>query len=218
MDKVKVQLNVTTKWLLLLFLLTTFTACNNKKRIEVKNKEGIVVESYFVDKKHQDIKVGVYHKFYDDGKLLEEAYYDDKGKLNGKRTLYYPNGKIMQTENYIDNKYEGAFTAYFEDGSQQQEGMYKDNMMNGVWKNYFPNSKNKIKEEITLKDNHINGPYKEFYDNGNLYASGNKIEIMEDLDVFDGEVAIYDSVVNNKLIRKLHFENGRQVSKEEINQ
>ncbi len=74
MDKVKVQLNVTTKWLLLLFLLTTFTACNNKKRIEVKNKEGIVVESYFVDKKHQDIKVGVYHKFYDDGKLLEEAY------------------------------------------------------------------------------------------------------------------------------------------------
>ena len=94
--------------------------------------------------------------------------------------------------------------------------MYKDNMMNGIWKNYFKDQKNKVKEEITLKDNHINGLYKEYYPNGNIYASGNKKEIMEDLDVFDGEVQIFDSLVSNKLIRKLHFENGRQASKEEI--
>lgn len=216
MDKVKVQLNVTTKFLFLLIVLTTFTACSNKKKVEVKNKEGIVVESYFVDKKNPDIKTGIYLKFYDDGKMLEEAHYTKDGKLNGKRTLYYPNGKIMQTENYADNKYEGPFTAYFEDGSLQQEGNYKDNMMDGVWKNYFSDPKNKIKEEISLKGNRINGPYKEYYKNGNLYVSGNKIEIMEDFDVFEGEVSVYDSVVNNKLIRKLHFENGRQVSKEEI--
>jgi antitoxin component YwqK of YwqJK toxin-antitoxin module len=74
-----------------------------------------------------------------------------------------------------------------------------------------------VKEEITLVDNHVNGPYKEYYDNGNLLASGTKKEIMEDFDVFDGEVEIYDSLVNNKLIRKLQFENGRQVKKEEIN-
>lgn len=216
MDKVKVQLNVSTKWVILFFVLTTFTACSNKKKVEVKNKDGVVVESYFVDKTHPDVKVGIYNKYYDDGKILEVANYTN-GKLNGLRTLYYPSGKIMQTENYVDNKYEGKFAAYFEDGSLQQEGEYKDNMMNGVWKNYFTEPKNKVKEEITLKDNHVNGPYKEYYNNGNLFASGNKKEIMEDIDVFDGEVEIYDSLINNKLIRKLHFENGRQVSKEEIN-
>lgn len=215
MNKVKVQLNVSTKWIILFFVLTTFTSCSNKKKIEVKNNNGVVVESYFVDKKNPDIKIGVYSKFYDDGKILEVANYSN-GKINGERTLYYPNGKIMQVENYKDNKFDGKFTAYNEDGSLQQEGNYKDNMMNGVWKNYFKDQKNKVKEEITLKDNHINGLYKEYYPNGNLYASGNKKEIMEDLDVFDGEVLIFDSVVNNKLIRKLHFENGRQVYKEEI--
>ena len=43
-----------------------------------------------------------------------------------KRTLFHPNGKIMQTENYIDNKYEGAFVAYYGDnGNKQQAGFIK---------------------------------------------------------------------------------------------
>ena len=216
MNTVKDKLNVCAKWVILFFVLTTFTSCNNKKKVEVKNKDGVVVESYFVDKKNPETKIGVYNKYYDDGKILEVANYTD-GKLNGERNLYYPSGKLMQTENYIDNKYEGKFTAYYEDGSLQQDGIYKDNMMNGVWKNYFTAPKNKVKEEITLKDNHVLGPYKEYYNNGNIYAAGNKKEIMDDIDVFDGEVQIFDSTVNNKLIRKLQFENGRQVSKEEIN-
>ena len=215
MDKVKVQLNVSTKWFILFFVLTTFVACSNKKKVEVKNNDGVVIESYFVDKKNPDTKIGIYNKYYDDGKILEVSNFKD-GKMNGERTLYYPSGKIMQVENYVDNKFEGKFIAYNEDGSLQQEGLYKDNMMNGIWKNYFKDQKNKVKEEITLKDNHVNGLYKEYYPNGNIFASGNKKEIMDDLDVFEGEVQIFDSLVNNKLIRKLHFENGRQTSKEEI--
>lgn len=215
MNIVKDKLNVCVKFLMLFFVLTIFTACSNKKKIEVKNKQGVVIESYFVEKKHPELKTGVYNKFYDDGKILETAKYID-GKINGERTLYYQDGKIMQVENYVDNKFEGKFTAYNEDGSLQQEGNYKDNMMNGVWKNYFKEQKNKVKEEVTMKDNHIDGLYKEYYPNGNLYASGNKKEIMDDIDVYDGEVSIYDSLVSNKLIRKLHFENGKQISKEEI--
>ncbi len=213
MYKVNVQLNVST--CIVFAMLLFFSACSNKQKVEVKNAQGVVVESYFVDKKKPELKIGVYHKFYDDGKMLEESHFTD-GKLNGKRTLYHPNGKIMQTENYVDNKYDGAFTIYYEDGSLQQEGTYKDNMMNGVVKNYFKSPKNKVKEEISMKDNHVNGIYKEYYDNGNIYAMGTKKEIMEDIDVFDGEVQIFDSLVNNKLIRKLQFENGRQISKEEI--
>ena len=67
-----------------------------------------------------------------------------------------------------------------------------------------------------MKDDHVEGIYKEYYSNGNVHASGNKKEIMDGIDVFDGEVLIYDSLVNNKVIRKLHFENGKQISKEEV--
>lgn len=215
MDKINLQLNVSTKWLMLLFMLTTLVACSNQQKVEIKNKDGVVIERYYINKKNPDQKIGAYHKYYDDGSMLEEAHYEN-GQLNGKRLLFYNTGKIMQSENYVNNKYEGAFASYYEDGGLQQEGTYNDNMMNGVWKNYFQTPKNTVKEEITLKNNHIDGPYKEYYSNGNIHASGNKIEIMEDIDVFNGEVLIYDSLENNKIIRKLQFENGKQVAKEDI--
>ncbi|HQV79233.1 MAG TPA: hypothetical protein PLJ42_11425 [Chitinophagales bacterium] len=215
MNNINLQLNVSINQLFILFLLTTFSACSSKKQIEIKNKENVVIESYFVDKKNPEIKIGEYKRFYDDGKIMEISIYLD-GKLNGKRTLYYPSGKIMQEENYVDNKFEGLFKTYFDDGSIQQEGLYKDNMMTGIWKNYFQEPKNKVKEEITLKDNHISGMYKEYYPNGNIYAVGNKKEILDDMDVFDGEVTLFDSLENNKPIRKLIFENGKQISKEDI--
>jgi len=190
-----------------------FSACESKKKVEVKNNAGVVIESFFVDKKAPDVKIGVYNKYYDDGKILEVANYKD-GKLNGERTLYYPDGKIMQKENYVDNKYEGKLTAYYEDGSLQQEGFYKDNMMNGVWKNYSKEYKNVLKDETTMKDNKIDGLYKEYYPNGKLFAEGNKIQLTEELDVFDGKVQVYDSLGNLEKI--LIYEKGKQINKEEV--
>lgn len=215
MNKVIDKLNVRIKWIFVCFMLITltFTACNSKKKIEIKNNDGVVIESYFIDKKNPEIKIGVYNKYYDDGKILEVANYKD-GKINGERTLYYPSGKIMQKENYIDNKYEGKLTSYFEDGSLQQEGFYKDNMMNGVWKNYFKDQKDVLKEETTLKDNKIEGLYKEYYPNGKLYAEGNKMQLSEDLDVFDGKVQVYDSL--GVLEKILTYDKGKQINKEEV--
>lgn len=215
MNKINDKLNVRIIGILFLLMLitSTFTSCSSKKKIEIKNNAGIVVESYMVNKNNPDIKMGIYNKFYDDGKILEVANYNE-GKLNGERTLYHPNGKIMQKENYVDNKYEGKFTAYFEDGSLQQEGFYKDNMMNGVWKNYSNVNKNMVKDETTLKDNRIEGLYREYYPNGKIYAEGNKMQLTEDLDVFDGKVKVFDSIGNLEKI--LLYEKGRQVGKEEV--
>lgn len=212
MYEVKDKLNVSTKWMILLFVLITFTACSTKKKVEVMNKDGKVIESYFVEKKHPEIKTGLYQKYYDDGKLLETSTFVD-GKLQGERTLYYPNGNIMQQEHYKDNTFEGKFTAYFENGSLQQEGNYKDNMMDGLWKNYSKENKNMLQNEITLKENKINGLYKEYYPNGKLYAEGNKIELFDDMDVYDGKVNVYDTLGNLEKI--ITFERGKQINKEE---
>lgn len=215
MNKIMAKLNVRIKGIFFYFMLITitFTACSGKKKIEVKNNDGVVIESYYVDKKNPIVKIGVYNKYYDDGKILEVANFKD-GKINGERTLYYQSGKIMQKENYVDNRYEGKLTSYYEDGSLQQEGFYKDNMMNGIWKNYFKDIKNVVKEETTLKDNKIEGLYKEFYPNGKLYAEGNKIQLAEDLDVFDGKVQVYDST--GVLEKILTYDKGKQINKEEV--
>ncbi len=212
MIKRKDKLNVRTILCMMIVVLITFTACSNKKKIEIKNNAGVVIESYTVDKNNPELKLGAYFKYYDNGKILETSFFKN-GKLNGERKLYYESGKIMQTENYVDNKFEGAFKAFYEDGSLQQEGSYKDNMMNGLWKNYYKEPKNTLKNEMTLLENKINGPSKEYYTNGKLNATGNKLEIGDGIDVYDGAVEVYDSL--GILERIITYDKGRQISKEE---
>jgi antitoxin component YwqK of YwqJK toxin-antitoxin module len=87
-------------------------------------------------------------------------------------------------------------------------------MMNGLWKNYYKEPKNTLKNEMTLKENKIDGPTKEYYSNGKVNAAGNKIEIGDGIDVYDGKVQVFDSLGN--LERIITYEKGRQISKEEI--
>jgi len=190
-----------------------FSACESKKKVEVKNNAGVVIESYYVDKNKPDVKVGLYSKFYDDGKILETINYKD-GKQNGERTSYFPSGKIMLKENIVNNVNEGIYIAYNEDGSINQEGTYKDNKMDGVWKTYFKGQKNVLQYEAIFKNGNYNGLYKEYYPNGKLFAEGNKIQLTEELDVFDGKVQVYDSLGNLEKI--LIYEKGKQINKEEV--
>jgi antitoxin component YwqK of YwqJK toxin-antitoxin module len=41
--------------------------------------------------------------FYNEGKKAVEAFYE-KGKLHGKKVVYYPNGLIMSSEFYEHGK------------------------------------------------------------------------------------------------------------------
>lgn len=194
-------------WVMAIFLVS----CSHQKKVEIRNNNGIVIESYFVDKDDPNKKEGVYNRFYDDGKIQEVSLYKN-GKLNGERKLYQSSGKLMQTETYVNDKYEGPFKSYYDDGTLQQEGNYKDNMMSGVWKNYYqiPNVE---KNEMTLVEGKISGPAKEYYPNGKLNAEGNKIEIAEGVDVYDGKVNVYDSA--GTLEKVLTYDKGRQIAKEE---
>ena len=211
-DKLNVRINSFLCFIVLITLL--FAACESKKKVEIKNNAGIVVESYFVDKKRPEIKMGISRKFYDDGNIAEVLNYDKNGVQNGEHTLYYPSGKIMRKEMIVNNKNNGKFISYYEDGNMEQEGKYKDNKMNGVWKTYSNDVKGALKYYATFSDGKYNGLYKEYYPNGKLFAEGNKIQLTEDLDVYDGKVQVYDSLGN--ISRVLTYESGKQTNKEEI--
>ena len=82
---------------------------------------------------------------------------------------------------------------------------------NAEYSLYYKDPKNVLKQEVTFKDNIINGPSKEYYPNGKLMAEGNKIEVSDGFDVYDGIVQIYDST--GQLSRTVTYEKGRQIDK-----
>lgn len=54
-----------------------------------------------------------------------------KGKLNGLRPVFYPNGKIAEEMNYKDGLKEGSYKRYAENGNVLELLYYKNNEYNG---------------------------------------------------------------------------------------
>lgn len=213
MSRIKDKLIVLTKWGMLLLVLITFAGCSNKKKVVVRNKQGSVEQEYYVDKDDPDKKIGLYMAYYPSGKPLETSTFNQDGKLDGERTLYFESGKIMVKEHYKNGVYTGPYQSYYENGGLESEGQFADNARTGLWKLYFDNPKNVLKQEVTFKDNMINGPSKEYFTNGKVFAEGNKIEISDGVDVYDGKVQVYDSL--GTLLKVITYDKGRQTGKEE---
>lgn len=55
-----------------------------------------------------------------------------KGKLEGLRTVFYPNSKIAEEMNYKNNLKEGIYKRYTEAGIVIEEAIYKNNEYNGL--------------------------------------------------------------------------------------
>lgn len=214
MNEVKDKLNVSTKWFFRLLVLITFAACSNKKKVVIQDNAGRVLEEYYTLKDKPDQKTGIYTSYYESGKIKELSNFTN-GQPEGKRTLYFESGKIMVVENYQNGKYEGEYKSYFENGGLESEGQFRDNVRDGIWKVYYETPKNVVKQEVTFKNNLVNGPAKEYHPNGTLIAEGNKIEIGDGVDVYDGKVQVYDSL--GTLVKVLVYDKGRQISKEAIN-
>ena len=54
------------------------------------------------------------------------------GKLDGLRTVYFPNGKIAEQINYVNNLKEGAYKKYIENGIIIEESFFKNNEYDGL--------------------------------------------------------------------------------------
>lgn len=55
-----------------------------------------------------------------------------KGKLEGLRSVFYPNSKIAEEINYKNNLKEGIYKRYTETGIVIEEAIYKNNEYNGL--------------------------------------------------------------------------------------
>ena len=54
------------------------------------------------------------------------------GKLNGLRTVYFPNGKVAEQTNFVNNLKQGAYKKFTETGIVLEESFFKNNEYDGL--------------------------------------------------------------------------------------
>ncbi|MEP7194895.1 MAG: hypothetical protein ABI851_00130 [Saprospiraceae bacterium] len=183
-----------------IFSLVLFTlySCREEKTIEIKNKEGIVIQRITLAGDTSKGKNGIYESFDKNGIPLEYATYSE-GKLNGEKRLF-EEGKLYSSEMHVNDQYEGPYKVYYPNGKIQLETQYVNNEILGELKSYY-NSGN-LKEIVQMKSNQEDGPFIEYYDNKNKKAEGNYKEGAKE----HGLLMLYDSL--GVLIRKMDCDNG----------
>ncbi|OIV41431.1 toxin-antitoxin system YwqK family antitoxin [Flavobacterium johnsoniae] len=69
-----------------------------------------------------------YHKA---SKVLMTSENYKKGKLEGMRTVYYPNGKVAEEMTYKNGLKEGVYKRFGQNGTLLEDAVYKNNEFNG---------------------------------------------------------------------------------------
>ncbi len=172
-------------------------ACSNYEKVDIKNAEGQITESYQVNRQTK-LKDGPYQRF-NAGVLVEEAFYRSD-TLEGQRVLFYDRGNKEIEETYLAGVHHGPFYTYYEDGAVKLAGQYKKGVMDSTWIKYYPSGQ--MMEKVEMAENNENGPFVEYYENGNLKAQGNYL----DGDNEHGELLLYDE--NGELERKMECDKG----------
>lgn len=138
-------------------------------------------------------KQGVWMGFYPDGQKRYEGrfkddkcqgtftYYDEKGHLKATNTFdksgtkalnktYAPNGTIIATGYYINQKKEGEWRFFTEDGKLNTVEEYKNGLAQGPSKTYYETGI--LMSERQYENDVMEGPAKNYYPSGALKEEG----------------------------------------------
>ena len=95
-----------------------------------------------------DITIGDW-KFYDDnGRLMSEGSYDKKGEREGKWTWYHDNGAVKEVALFENGKLSGENKLYYDDGSPYIHTISKNGEFDGEYKYYLKQGGLKQKKTI----------------------------------------------------------------------
>ena len=105
-----------------------------------ENSKEVLTEEFYVKGKLHGKKV----VFYKDGLMAEESFYEE-GLLQGVYKKYGLDQKLLEEKYYVNNELEGKILIYDYDGKVSVEGQYRNDSAFGIWK-YYENGK-LVKEE-----------------------------------------------------------------------
>ncbi len=134
-----------------------FTAEDDVSEIEYYSKKGNLIST---GKMHGKVRAGEWVTFHEDSRvpMVQETYLE--GKLHGKQTTFYPDGKItsevtysngvkdgpnlyyapngvvIKRLNYKNGDLHGPVSYYDAHGNLTIEGSYKEDRKHGLWRYY----------------------------------------------------------------------------------
>jgi uncharacterized protein len=130
----------------------TIYAETGELAIERNYKGGYILSYSYMDKNGVmlppiEIKneTGTVKTFYKTGTPALE-YTLKNGALEGKRTMYFVNGKVQEDENYLNNELTGLCKYYYASGKLKEEVNYAYDDKNGKCVAYYENGKVKSEE------------------------------------------------------------------------
>lgn len=101
---------------------------NSAYTIFYDQKKNKVSEGKLVNKLFE----GQWKYYHKASKIVMTIENYSNGKLEGLRSVFYPNGKIAEEMNYKNNLKEGAYKRYTETGIIIEESNYKNNEFDGL--------------------------------------------------------------------------------------
>lgn len=136
---------------------------SNKIDVKFYSSTGkLISEGQMVDKAFVGKWVYYHHK---NKNIMTLEHYNDGGKLEGEKTIFYPNGQVAELSKYIDGKLEGSSKIFSEQGVLIKDFSYKDGMLNGISKYY--NGDGELLAEGAYRNDQKHGIWK-YYENGIL--------------------------------------------------
>lgn len=180
----------TNRLSLLTVLLLFLAACAGEPPVEtIENRDSLGNMERFERRKKDFAKHGRYQRFSPEGKLLEEAIYQNDS-LHGERRLFYTNGQVDIVEHYDNGTFSGKYQKFSDKGVLMVEQTFVKGQIEGLSLAYHTNGT--VAEKVMFKNGEENGPFTEYYDTGVLKTEGNYVPT-EDGPLEDGELKEYDT-------------------------
>ena len=95
-----------------------------------------------------DLKVGKWKTWYEDGTLLMEGEYVN-GKEIGPWQTFWENGRRKNQSFFVNGKLNGDWVSYTPTGVKSLEGKYKKGQKVGHWNEFYNNGR--LKEQVGYK-------------------------------------------------------------------
>ena len=99
------------------------TISGNLLHYKIYNDQGIVLEdAYWQNGKN----VGLFKRYYENGTLAQEFFFDAQGKRIGEQKYYFENGQERLIGNWNEGKIDGSLVWYDEKGEVASVVRFRD--------------------------------------------------------------------------------------------
>ena len=121
---------------------------------------------------NNEVKVGEWIYFYEDGLTLMKRGRYVNGKMHGQWSFMMPDATSPWTAEYEhgEGPRNGFEITYHENGQKSTEGLFKNSNKEGVWTDWHDNGQKR--SEGTYKDGKEEGAFTAWHDNGQKCFEG----------------------------------------------